>query len=241
MTRYASYVRTSTEHQESGAESQTGSIEEWFEREGVDEWDQFVDLEQSGADDSRQQFSELVAAVRDDEYDHVVMAEISRVSRRTATAADFIDGLVETNTKAHLLDDMIEVIDPEQPMTAFFAKQISLLNERAREQAVRRSIRGQKHAAKEGKWIGTTPKGFTTNDDGYLVVDHPEYFALVDALERVDNGESYRSVANDDNTDINRVTLMDIYKDEDRRAWYLEGEAADDNRVDEALDTVKSV
>ncbi len=86
-----------------------------------------------------------------------------------------------------------------------------------------------------GKWIGTTPKGFTTNDDGYLVVDHPEYFALVDALERVDNGESYRSVANDDNTDINRVTLMDIYKDEDRRAWYLEGEAPDDDRVDEAL------
>jgi len=238
MTRYASYVRTSTEHQESGAESQTGSIEEWFEREDVEEWEQFVDLEQSGADDSRQQFSELVAAVRADEYDHVVMAEISRVSRKTATAADFIDALVETNTRAHLLNDMIDVIDPEQPMTAFFAKQISLLNERTREQAVRRSIRGQKHAAKEGKWIGTTPKGFTTNSNGYLVVDHPEYFALVDALERIDDGESYRSVA--DETDFNRVTLMDIYKDEERRAWYLEGEASDDDRVDEALDQLQT-
>jgi len=37
-----------------------------------------------------------------------------------------------------------------------------------------------------------------------------------------------------------RVTLMDIYKDEDRRAWYLEGEAADDDRVDEALEAIQS-
>jgi len=122
-------------------------------------------------------------------------------------------------------------------MTAFFAKQISLLDERAREQAVRRSIRGQKHAAKEEKWIGTTPKGFTTNSDGYLVVDHTEYFALAEALKRIDDGESYLSVAEE--TDINRVTLMDIYKDEDRRAWYLEGEATDD-RVYEALDGVRN-
>jgi hypothetical protein len=49
----------------------------------------------------------------------------------------------------------------------------------------------------------------------------------------VDDGESYRAVA-PDTPNIGRSTLMSIYKNEDRRAWYLDGEA-DDGRVDQVL------
>jgi hypothetical protein len=53
------------------------------------------------------------------------------------------------------------------------------------------------------------------------------------AIERVGEGKSYRSVAAD-TPNISRATLLNIYKDDDRRAWYLDGEAADE-KVDHVL------
>jgi len=53
------------------------------------------------------------------------------------------------------------------------------------------------------------------------------------AIERVDDGESYRSVAAD-TPNIGRSTIMSIDKNEDRRAWYLDGEAVD-GRIDQVL------
>lgn len=89
--------------------------------------------------------------------------------------------------------------------------------------------------------LGKVPKGFRRDDDGYLQLireadrDDSEisYLEMRTAIERVDNGESYRSVAAD-TPNLNRVTLMDIHKDEDRKAWYLDGEA-NDARVHQAL------
>jgi hypothetical protein len=56
------------------------------------------------------------------------------------------------------------------------------------------------------------------------------------AIERVDNDESYRSVAAD-TPNLNHVTLMDIHKDEDRRSWYLDGEADDTRAFTKCLRT----
>jgi hypothetical protein len=52
-------------------------------------------------------------------------------------------------------------------------------------------------------------------------------------IESVEDGESYRSVAAD-TPNIGRSTIMSIYKNEDRRAWYLDAEAAD-GRIDQVL------
>jgi hypothetical protein len=49
----------------------------------------------------------------------------------------------------------------------------------------------------------------------------------------VDDGESYRLVATD-TPNIGRSTLMNIYKNEDRRTWYLDAEVSD-GRVDQVL------
>lgn len=243
----AYYVRTSTDKQESGSKSQKGAIEDWFDDHNLDinEADAYVDLEQSGRDQTREQFLELVEAVERGEYTDVVMVEISRISRILATSADFIDSAVETGTTIHLLDEMIDAIDPDDPMSAFFAKQLSLWYEEEAKQARRRALRGRREAMRQGKWTTKPPLGFRVAD-GYLepVIEPREkedgtretsYLKVVAALERIDSGESYRSVAND--SGLNRVTLMDIDKDEDRRRWYLEG-TADDERVQEALDDV---
>ena len=236
MTRYAAYIRTSTTKQTTGAQSQRGAILEWFADHDVTDWDEYADAAQSGADDSREAFRELLEAVRDDRYDDVVMIEISRLARRTALAADFIDVAVDTDTTIHLLDEMIDAIDPDDRMSAFFAKQLSLWYEEERRQTIARIQRGQRHAQREGKWVGQPPTGFATDDEGYLVADLEEFLAFADALERVDDGESYRGVARD--TRFNRVTLMNIHNDDQRRRWYLDTEA-DDQRVSNALTTLE--
>lgn len=244
-SKTAYYVRTSTDKQETGGESQKGAIEDWYKNHNLDitEADAYVDLEQSGTSSTREQFLDLVDAVERGEYTDVVMVEISRISRILATSADFIDSAVETGTTIHLLDEMIDAIDPDDPMSAFFAKQLSLWYEEEAKQARRRALRGRREALRQGKWTTKPPLGFRVVD-GYLepVIEPREvedgsmetsYLTVVAALERIDAGESYRSVAM--GSGLNRVTLMDINKNEDRRRWYLDG-IADDDRVQEALD-----
>ena len=73
-------------------------------------------------------------------------------------------------------------------------------------------------------------------DPGYCERE-TRFLDIVEAIERLESRESYRSVA-DDTSNITRPALMNIHKDEERRAWYLEGEAEDD-RVAEAVQGVE--
>lgn len=243
--RIAYYVRTSTKNQEKGGDSQLGEIREWFDENDYDfsAADEYVDLEQSGRDLSRDAFLELVEAVKDDQYEAVVMTEISRIARILSASADFIDSAVNTETTIFLRDEMIDSIEPDEPMSAFFAKQLALWYEEEAKQARRRALRGRREAIRQGKWDRRPPLGFRVSD-GYLepIIEPREkddgesetsYLTVVAALERIDNGESYREAAED--SGLNRVTLMDIYKNKERRGWYLD-EEAEDERVQEALD-----
>ena len=74
-----------------------------------------------------------------------------------------------------------------------------------------------------------------------LDVDHGEgevgYLELREAIRRIDEGESYRSVAA--SFPISRQGLSNIHQDDDRRAWYFNAEA-DDDRVDAALKSTRA-
>lgn len=248
MADFAYYVRTSTAKQKTGSESQVDAIQSWFDEnnESFQRADEFVDLERSGSDPEREGFVELVDAVKANEYDAVVMVEISRISRILSESADFIDATVDTDTKVYLLDEMIDAIDPDDPMSAFFAKQLSLWYEEEAKQARRRALRGRRKAIREGKWDRRPPLGFRVDEDGYLEPvlepreeDETSYLSVVAAIERIENEDaSYAEVARD--SGLNRVTLMDIHKDDERRTWYLDGEKTSDDRIEEALEQVGS-
>ncbi|RKD97825.1 recombinase family protein [Halopiger aswanensis] len=246
VKRYASYQRVSTGNQESGEASQHGSIREWFKERDISmsEVDQFVDRDRSGSDLSREQFLELMENVRDGKYDAVVMTEISRIARKLSASADFIDAAVKTETPIYLRDEMIDCIDPDDPMSHFFAKQLALWYEEEAKQTRRRINRGLAQTQREGKWTGKTPTGFTTDDNGYLIVDDEEFAAIRAAMLRVEDGESQRSVEED--IPISRQALSSLM--EDHRDRYVEGkeyvedaeEGTDERRrrrlVQEALD-----
>jgi len=94
---------------------------------------------------------------------------------------------------------------------------------------------------------GKVPTGFVRSDEGFLKPNlDPEYedvetgfFDIVNELERLEDGASYRSVAEGEDgiPNVTRQTLSTIHQDEERRRWYLEAKA-DDDRVEEALQDV---
>jgi DNA invertase Pin-like site-specific DNA recombinase len=116
------------------------------------------------------------------------MSEISRLAGRNATAADFVDACVDEGVPIHLTNDMLEVIDPDDPMSQFFAKFRSLWYEEERKATIRRGRSGLKQARSEGKWLGEVPAGFERDEQGYLQVDLEEYLAISDTLEAIGEG-----------------------------------------------------
>jgi hypothetical protein len=103
---------------------------------------------------------------------------------------------------------------------------------------------GQQRALDNDKWVGKPPLGFTTDDDGYLIAnvelyeawnpDRDGFYAIEAAMERLaaDRDASYNTVAGE--LRCSRPALTNAWKDEQKRAWYLDREA-DDDRVAAAL------
>lgn len=240
--KIGAYVRPSTDKQET--QHQWESIDEWCEENRVskDELIQYVDLAQSGTDDDREQFNDLLDDIESGELDHVVVWEISRISRRGATLQVFFDACEENEVTVWITDGAIDSVKPDGT-NRFVADIIGMVYQQERRTLVRRVKAGVKRAKNEGKWVGNVPAGFRRDDDGYLqpVIEPDDgedsYFEIVDAIERLDDGDSYRSVAQ--SLSISRQGLANIHKDPERRRWYLNGESNDD-RISDALDAVSN-
>lgn len=237
--KVGTYIRPSTERQDD--QHQRDSITRYIDEHGFsqDRVEQYVDIE-SGSSDEREQFNALLDAIRNDEFDHVIVWEISRISRRGATLQEFFDACEEHGVTIHITDGAVEKVKPDGT-GRFVADIVGMVYQQERRQLIRRVKAGVKRAKDQGKWVGNVPAGFRRNDDGYLqpIIEpndgEDSYFELVDALERLEDGESYRSVAK--TLSISRQGLSSIHKDPKRRRWYLDGES-DDERVREALEEV---
>ena len=181
----------------------------------------FVDLGQSGTDDTREQFGQLLDAIETGTYDYVVCWEISRLSRRGATLQEFFDTCEDTETTVVITDGAVEKVTPDG-QDRFVVDVIGMVYQQERRQMIRRIEAGQHRAQREGKWLGQVPAGFKRDGEGYLQplldANHDEgkvgYLELREALRRVDEGESYRSVAA--SLPISRQGLSNIHQDDDR-------------------------
>lgn len=234
MVTGAIYARVSTDENDDlqDPSRQLHDCRERLEDAGVDDIDIFSERG-SGSDGDREGLQELLEAVKDGQYQCICMSEISRLARRTAVAAEFIDVCIEEQQiPIYITDDMIDAIDPDNPMSSFFAKQLALWYEEERKQTIRRIKSGIKQAQRSGKWTSRPPKGFTTDDNGYLIPDIDEFLQVQTAIERVLDGESRYAVAH--STEISRRTLSRILDDNDKLRLYVDTET-DDDRVADAL------
>jgi DNA invertase Pin-like site-specific DNA recombinase len=245
MARYATYLRASTDDQETT--HQHDAIDEWLTGHNINhsEVDRYVDLGQSGADPGREQFTDLVDAVGTGQYEYVVVWEISRLARLGSIYQQFFETCEDADTTVAITDGWVKEVRPDG--TGKLIADISAaVAEEERRRLIKRTQAGVERAQAQGKWLGNVPKGFARDDDGYLqtILDPDRengeisYLEVRSALTRVDAGESYRSVANDV-PNLSRTSLSRIHKNEERRRWYLDVEA-DDERVSDALNAVES-
>lgn len=235
---FATYIRRSTAEQEEA--HQRESIRQWLEDHDLRIGEVDVYAEQaSGASADRDAFNELIDAVERGAYSDVVVWEISRIARKGFLAQRFFDACEDNGVTIHVTNGSVRRIEPDGH-GRMVADVIAAVAAEERRSLIRRTEAGLRRARDEGKWLGQVPVGFV-RVDGYLrpnlAPDYDDgetgYHDIADALERLDAGGSYRSVAQS-TPNVTRQTLMNIHGS-DREAWYRHAEA-DDERVAAALE-----
>lgn len=236
----ATYVRWSTEEQE--REHQRADINEWLNQHDLSLDQIAVYAEQaSGAAQDRDEFHALIKDIEAGAFEAVIVWEVSRIARRGLDAQRFFETCESQGVVIHVVNGAVRQIEPNGT-GRLVADIIASVSAEERRRLIRRTKSGLDTAKKQGKWLGNVPTGFV-RVDGYLKPNlNPDYdngetgyLDVVEALERIECGDSYRSVARS-TPNLTRQGLMDIHKS-DRADWYLKQQAKDE-RVEEALATV---
>lgn len=232
MPTTAVYLRVSTRTQ--STDRQRKEIEDFLGGDVFAKAEVYVDVA-SGADDSRPEFKRLKEDIESVEIDHVVTYEMSRLSRRLTTTADFIDLCVENEVALTTTNDGFPNLSGDGNVgDALIGKLFGWLMEFELQMIRERVQSGVNRAIEAGKWVGRPPYGFTTNGQGYLVIDTEDYLAMQRAVESVllNPQQSVNSIAR--TYGVPQSSLDRIYKDEERRELYLSGNT-DDDRLSTAI------
>lgn len=228
------YLRTSTDEQEEGIESQLDSCRRKLDDDELQRVKLYRDEGVSGAKDDRQAFNELQSDIQAGEITKVVVSELSRISRNTLTLMEFLERVFDDEVGLVVADGQFPSFEEGNPFLEALARMMAVLAQLERDLIKARTQRGVRRAVEAGKWTKRPPKGFTTDDDGYLVVETEEYLTVVSALELVQLGEaSIYEVSRA--AGIAESTLRSIHNDVEKRDLYLRGDA-DDELKQEALD-----
>lgn len=152
--KVAGYVRVSTEQQkeEGSHENQRDELERWAEREGHD-IEFFEDIAISGQSDEREDYQELMD--RAEEFDAIVVRELSRFGRSLQKVLNDVDELHERGVDFISLKENIDLTTAQGKLFlnmigAFNQFWADLARERANEMVQRRR--------EEGKPIGRPKK-----------------------------------------------------------------------------------
>lgn len=235
----AVYIRRSTDDQRD--QHQRDALDDWLTQHDLTLGDVTVYADTgSGASADRDDYRDLLESIQADKYADVVVWEMSRIGRRGSIIQEFFDSCEDNNVTVHITNGKVERIKPDGT-NRFVADIVGMVYAEERRQLIRRTEAGLERARDEGKWLGTVPSGFVRTEEGYLRPNlAPDYddgetgwHDMVEAIEAIDRGDSYRSVAQE-TPNISRPGLMRIYKDEEQRQWYLTGDSNDD-RVSAAL------
>ena len=149
----------------------------------------------TGRDTQRDGYQELMQRVRAGEVARVIVLEVSRLSRSMRDLATTVETIVdESETGLHILD-MNLALEPgdDDPYQRAFLNIMGTIAQLEADMIRERTRSGIEAAKSAGKHTGRPPFGFDVNE-GYLTPNE-DYDTAVEILERIEKGESKRSVA----------------------------------------------
>jgi len=150
------YLRVSTEKQD--LESQWAVIEAWA-RTSRATIDERLLEEESGAEDKRPVFQELWQRVKERKVGTIVVAELSRLSRRMRTLVNFLYDCVESGVYiVSIREGWLEEALRNDITRPLVIAMLSTLYELERKMISERTKAGLERARRQGKRIGGRPK-----------------------------------------------------------------------------------
>jgi len=150
------YLRVSTEKQE--LESQWTTIEAWARSRGVSIDERLVEVE-SGSEDERPVFQELWQRVKQRRVGTIVVAELSRLSRRMRTLVNFLYDCFENNViVVSIREGWLEEALRNEVVRPILVAMFATLYELERKMISERTKAGMVRAKLQGKHVGRKPK-----------------------------------------------------------------------------------
>lgn len=155
MSEIAAYIRVSTRKQkeEGSHENQREEIAAWADRQGYESVEFYEDIAISGRDDSRPEFNELLDCY--DEYDAVVVRELSRFGRSPEKNVQQILEITESET------DFISIKEDFDTTTAngrLFMRMLSAFNGWFAEQRREMALAAAERRREKGEPLGRPKK-----------------------------------------------------------------------------------
>lgn len=152
------YLRVSTEKQD--LESQWMTIEAWAKSKSISIDERIIEEEPvSGAEDNRPKFQELWQRVREGKVGTIVVAELSRLSRKMRTLVNFLYDCFENNVMVvSIREGWLEEALRNEVVRPIIIAMFSTLYELERKLISERTKAGLARARAEGKRVGGKPK-----------------------------------------------------------------------------------
>lgn len=148
------YYRVSTaDKQTTGMQEQ--AVRDYCERENIELLKEYSDIGQSGTKESRPQFDELLKAMRNRDFDCVLVYKLDRIGRSVNHLIKLFEELGKKGVKFISVSQTFNTTTPEGKL---MMRMLMILAEYERELIVSRVNSGLDKARAEGKTLGR-PKG----------------------------------------------------------------------------------
>jgi site-specific DNA recombinase len=201
-TRVALYARVSSEEQ---AEAETIEVQRDFlhryaELHGKEVAAEYLDDGVSGTIplEKRPQGVRMLAHAREGRFGEVLFMRVSRLGRRLGVVLDAYEALDGAGV---VVKSGTEPIDTSTPIGRFIFQMLGSFAELDRETIIDNTTRGRARGARNGRWYGAVPTGYTVSD-GRLTPNEAEILPglteanlMRDIFRRVADGESSTQVA----------------------------------------------
>lgn len=148
---YALYIRTSTNHQKLGKDTQLKALENKMKSLGVSGYKTFLDTGVSGSKSNRKGLNELLEEVRAGRVEAIVTFSLSRLARSTKHLIELVEEFQRANVN---LISLSEEIDLTSAMGRAFFRVIAVLAELERELVSERTSAGLTAARERGVQLG---------------------------------------------------------------------------------------
>lgn len=151
MSKVAMYARVSTDQQSTGLESQVRILKDYCEKNGITNYEIFMDEGISGTKSSRPALDRMMSAVNNGEVSSVVVYSFSRFARSTT---HLLNALQIFKSKNVAFVSLTEKIDTSTPVGVAVFSILAAISQLERDLVAERVKAGLANARAKGRMIG---------------------------------------------------------------------------------------